>query len=65
MNRKNFECINGKVYSALANSCLFCFHCNEILVDYKGPYKCYCSLGLDDEYGIAGKCDKFEEDQYE
>lgn len=63
MNRKIFNCINGKCYSALAESCLFCKFCTDIYSDSNGPYLCMCIKELDVELGIQGLCSDFEEEE--
>ena len=63
MNRKVFNCINGKCYSALATSCLFCESCSDIFVDSTGPYLCICTKRLDTDLGAQGLCSDFKEEE--
>lgn len=52
----------GRRYVARANGCLFCKKCDDIVLDSCGPYMLHCKLDMDTETGMAGKCEKFEEE---
>lgn len=61
-NGRPFACDNGKTYIAKENCCLFCDHCTDIFYDFNGPYMMLCTLELDTEMGMAGKCPDFLEE---
>lgn len=57
MNKKEFECENGKTYLLPENHCAFCKHCPDIFFDYtNGPYLFICDLGKEYE-----TCNSFKE----
>ena len=58
MNKKEFECANGRTYLLPENHCAFCEYCTDIFFDYtNGPYMFICELcEIDYE-----KCNSFKE----
>lgn len=64
---KLFKAVTGLTYVAPENCCLFCKHCNSILVDYtNGPYHTDCEFNFyDEEHQTPGNCEKFEAEEDE
>ena len=59
---RKYEC---EYYSVMAppKCCLSCDHCTDVFYDAGGPYMFFCDVHEDTCRGIAGKCERFEEEQ--